>query len=238
MTDTIARTERRAQTGSRTAWRVLGALVLVHFALLFTSITFEAMVDPAATPAQVAHAYAHIDPALASFGMYLETGAFLVFAVAAALAFRLFATRPGVARHAATAFIVLATAYVAATIAVGFPPAVAAIHAAHLGADPVAIAMVNNIRNAGYVLQVATYAAATIALGVSSIAGRTRVWWGWGAAIIGTLTLIAGAVDPNLPGMLTMAWWVVLAVSVLVRPPVARAAVATPDDKVGDQGAL
>jgi hypothetical protein len=230
LTLTLTATGRARARTSRRTWRTAGALILVSVALLFSAIGLQALVDPAATPAQVAHAYAAASIPLAQLGAYLEASSFLVFAVAAAVVFGLFATRSAVARHAATAFLVLAGVYVAATLAVGFPPEIAAMQGAHFGASPAAVAMVGAIRNEGFVLQTVAYGAATLALGVASIAARLRVWWGWGAVIVGALTIVATAIDPNLPNQLTMLWWVVLAVAALIRPPqpVARDAAAEP----------
>jgi hypothetical protein len=205
-------------TASRTVWRVAGALILAHIALLFSGFAFQVAVDPDASPAQVARQYSAADMPLATVGVYVEAMSFLVFAVAAALIFRLFAQKSSVGRLASTAFVVIAGAYVAATLAVGFAPAVAALHGAHLGADANSIAMVNDIRNVGFVLQTAMYAAATIALGVAAIAERTYAWWGWVAAILGGLAVVVTPIDPNLPNQVVMLWWVVLAVLCLRAP--------------------
>jgi hypothetical protein len=154
---------------------------------------------------------------------YVEALAFLILLPAVVLLARLFGRRTEVGQVAAQSFLGLGIAFVGSTLAVGFPPAAAALYAAHHGVDPGAITMVNDIRNYGFVLQVALLAGMTLALGVAALADRVHTRWiGWGGVAVGGTGLLVAPVAHNAISMVWMVWWVGMSVLLLRGGPTTR----------------
>ena len=91
---------------------------------------------------------------------------FLVLTPAIVVVAYLFSRRTTMGRMAAQTFAAFGIAFVASTLAVGFPAGAAALYAAHHGVDAGSIATVDDIRNYSYVLQVALSAGMALALGI------------------------------------------------------------------------
>jgi hypothetical protein len=164
-------------------------------------------------PAQLLHDYSTANLTRVFAGGYLEALSFLVLVPALVIMARVFGRGSEATRVAAQSFLALGVVWVAATMAVGFAPGAAAAYAAHHGADAANVAMVNDIRNFGYLLQVAVQGAMAVALGIAAVLGRqwTRVA-GWGGVAVGTAILVGTPFANNGLGMLWLLWWVALAV--------------------------
>ena len=155
---------------------------------------------------------------------YVEAMSFLVLTPALVLIAALFGRRTEVGRVASQTFLALGIAFVGSTLAVGFAPGAAAVYAAHHGVDVGSIAMMNDLRNYGFVLQVALLAGMTLALGVAALTDRIHTRWvGWGGVVVGSVGLVATPFVHNAVSMAWMIWWVGLSVLLLRgAPPAGR----------------
>ena len=179
---------------SRTLWRVGGGLALAHVVLLFAGFSQEVPVEHGDGPAVIQKVYGGANLTRVFAGGYVEAMSFVVLTAAIVIIARLFGRRTETGRIAAQTFLALGVAFVASTLAVGFAPGAAALYGAHNGADPATIAIVNDIRNFGYVLQVALQMAMALALGIAALAEkRCPKWVGWVGAVLGARGHRAGA---------------------------------------------
>jgi hypothetical protein len=221
-TDITIATDRRA-------WRWAGGLALAHLVLMLGALSQEkAILEHGASLARVQEVYGGVALSRALGAGYVEALSFLVLAPAIVLLARLLGRRTELGRVAAQTFLGLGVAFIGSTLAVGFPPAAAAIYAAHHGVDPGSIRMVNDIRDYGFVLQVALLAGMTLALGVAAIADRVhRLWVGWGGVAVGSIGLVATPFVHNAVSMAWMIWWAGMAVLLLRGAPATVAATDT-----------
>jgi len=201
-----------------TTRRVAGGLALGHVVLLFAAFAFEgvAAAQHGTSPTKLADLLggAPLDRTLVAG--YLESLSFFVLTPAIVLIAYLFSRRTTVGRFAAQSFTAFGVAFVASTLAVGFPAGAAALYAAHHGVDAGSIATVNDIRNYSFVLQVALNAAMALALGVAALAERVHTRWvGWGGIVVGVGGLIAVPFAQNTVSSAWMIWWVGMAVLLL-----------------------
>jgi hypothetical protein len=193
--------------------RAAGFLGLAQVVIMFAAITQEVMVDHDTPPAELLRDYGAANLTRAFAGGYLEALSFLILVPALVIIARVFSRGSEVTRAAAQSFLALGIVWVAATMAVGFAPGAAAMYAAHHGADARSIAMVNDIRNFGYLLQVTVQGAMAVALGVAAILGRQwNRFVGWGGVAVGTAVLVGTPFAHNALGMLWLLWWVPLMV--------------------------
>ncbi len=209
---------------TRTLWRVGGGLALAHIVLLFAGFSLEVFTDPADSPDTLRATYAAAPLTRVLTGGYVEAMAFVVLGVALVVLTRVLGVHTPLGRIAALTALVLGTAYVAATISVGFPPGAAALHAAHQGAPAAVVAAVNDVRTYGYVLQVAVQAAFVLALGVAAVADKVLARWGWLGIAAGALGIVLTPLVPNATGMALIVWWVGLGVLALRGPRPERTA--------------
>ena len=114
-----------------------------------------ASVEHGTPAAKVLHTYADLSMVKTFTGGYIESLSFIVLVPALVLVAHVFSRRTDLGRLASRTFLGLGVAYVASTLAVGFPPGAAALYAAQHGVDAGTIATVNDIRNYSFVLQVA-----------------------------------------------------------------------------------
>ena len=203
------------------AWRWAGGLALAHVVVMLGALSQEGVIlEHGASTTKVQHDFAAASLTRMYAGGYLESMAFLVLVPALVLLARLLGRRTEVGRVAAQTFLGLGIAFVASTLAVGFAPGAAAGYAAHHGVDPGAIAMVNDIRNFSFVLQVALLAGMTLALGVAALTDRVHTRWiGWGGVAVGAVGLVVTPFAHNAVSMAWMIWWVGLAVLLLRGAP-------------------
>jgi hypothetical protein len=203
----------------RAVWRWAGGLGLAHVLVMLGGFALEgAVVEHGASPSKVLHEYAGVSVTRVELASYLEASAFLVLVPALVLLARLYAGRTEAGRAAATTFLGLGIAYVASSLAIGFPPLTTSVYAAHHGIGATTVATINDLRNYGFVLQVALSMALAVALGVAALAaGRRAVWVGWGGILVGTVGLLATPFVHNAVSMLWLVWWVGVCVVCLRR---------------------
>lgn len=208
-----------------TRWRLAGAFGLGHILVMLGAFALEGVAD-----LEHGSSPAHVQKVLGSLGVrqlelatYVEAMAFVVLVPAVILFARQFGRANDTARIAAQCFGVLATVYIAATLAVAFAPLQAATYAAHHGVDPSVVATVLDVRNYSFLLQVAITAAFALALGVAAIAsGSFTRWAGYGGVAVGVVGLAATPFEHNMVMMAWMIWWVGLSVLALRGGPKSR----------------
>jgi hypothetical protein len=209
----LATTPTHAETPTdrptRTLWRVAGGLAIAHVVLLFAGFSQEVAVMHGTSLTELQDKYGSANMTRVFAGGYVEATSFLVLVPALVLLARLFGRRTEVGRLGAQTFLGLGIVYAASTLAVGFAPGAAAIYAAHHHVSIGAIAMVNDIRNYSFVLQVATSGAMMLALGIAALAERTFVKWvGWCGGVLGAIGILATPFVPNAVSMVWIIWLV------------------------------
>jgi hypothetical protein len=207
------------QAPSSRIWRIAGGLALAHLVIIFAAITQEVIVEHGTPLSTIQSKFAGANLTHVLGAGYVESLAFLVLVPALVSIAHVFGSRTETGRLAAQTFLALGVAYAAATLAVGFAPGGAALYGAQHGADIHSVAMVNDIRNYSYMLQVALQGAMALALAVAALAeGVGRRCVGYGGLAVGTLVILGVPFAHNVVGMAWMIWWVVLAV-ILLRGP-------------------
>ena len=221
--------ERRTADDTASRWRVAGILGLAHLALMLGAFSLEkAAVGHGTTPGQILRVYSEVSVGQLELMVYLEASAFLVLVPALVLLGRLFASHADGSstewgRVAAGSFVGLGIAYVASTLAIGFPPLLAGVYAAHHGVDAGTLSLVNDLRNYGFVLQVALSAAFTLALGIAAVLNRLHTWWvGYGGIALGAIGLVATPFVHNGVSFFWLIWWAGLCVVCLRGAPARR----------------
>jgi hypothetical protein len=198
-------------------WRWAGGLALAHVVVMLGALSQEGVIlTHGDSTAKIQHELGTASVAHTLGAGYVEALAFLVLIPALILLSRGFGRRTELGRVAAQSFLALGIAFVGSTLAVGFPPGAAALYAAHHGVDAGAIAMVNDIRNFGFVLQVALLAGMTLALGIAALTDRVHTRWvGWCGVVVGSIGLVVTPFAHNAVSMAWMVWWVGMAVLLL-----------------------
>ena len=197
-------------------WRVGGGLALVHVVMLFAAITQEVLVSHGTSLRDLQDAYGGANLTRVFAAGYIEAMSFVALTAAVVVVARIFRRGPEGARLSADTFLALGVVFVAATLAVGFAPGAAALYGAQHGADIHTVAVVNDVRNYGYQLQVMVQGAMAIALGLAAVLNRLmHRWVGWGGIVIGVATLVGTPFANNGLGMLWYVWWVGVAVLLL-----------------------
>jgi hypothetical protein len=217
-----------ATTNAR-QWRWAGGLALAHLVVMLAAVSQEGVLlahGDSVTKIHDTLAGASVGHALVAG--YVEATAFLILVPALVLIARMFGTRTELGRVASQTFLGLGIALVGSTLAIGFPPAAAALYAAHHQADPGTLSMVNDLRNYGFVLQIALTAAMALSLGICALADRVHTRWiGWGGVVVGVVGLVVTPFAHNAVSMAWMIWWVGMAVLLLRGAPVTRPASRT-----------
>jgi hypothetical protein len=212
-----------AAPASPRLWRVAGGLALAHVVLLFAGASQEAFLERGADAGRVQEVYGSAHLTRVFTGGYVEAMSFLVLMAAVVLVAGVWSRGHEAGRRAAQTFLALGVACVAATLAVGFPAGAAAAWWSQHGAQPSAVAMVNDIRNYSYVLQIALQAAMALALGIAALAHSLFAKWvGWGGVAVGVVGLVAVPFLHDAVGMAWLIWWVGLGVLLLRGPRAAR----------------
>jgi hypothetical protein len=208
-----------AASGS-TSWRVAGGLAIAQVVLMMAAITQEVLVEHGDSADHIKDAYGNANLTRVFGAGYVEALSFLVMTPAIVFMARALGRRTAVSQWAGQTFLALGIAYVASTLAVGFAPAAAAIYGVQHGADPASVAMVNDLRNFGFTLQIALTLGMSIALGVAALAERTFVRWvGWGGIAVGAVGLVALPFSNNTVSLVWLVWWVGVAVLFLRGEP-------------------
>jgi len=205
-----------AERSPRTLWRIAGGFTLAHVVLLFAGFSQEVAVTHGTSLTELQDKYGSADMTRVLAGGYVEATSFLVLVPALVLLARLFGRRTETGRIAAQSFLALGIVYAAATLAVGFAPGAAAIYAAHHHVSIGAVAMVNDIRNYSFFLQVATTCAMMLALGVAALTERVLVKWvGWCGVVLGAIGIVVTPFAQNAISMTWIVWFVGLGVLAL-----------------------
>lgn len=201
------------------ARRWAGGLALAHVLLMLGAFSQEKVaVEHGDAFATIQQAYGEAPLGQTLLAGYVEAVAFLVLVPSIVLLARLLGRRSELGRVAAGSFLGLGVAFVGSTLAVGFPAGAAALYAAHHGVDVGTIAIVNDIRNYGFLLEVALLAAMTLALGIAALADGVHTRWiGWGGVAVGGIGLVVTPFAHNAVSLVWMIWWVGMAV-VMIRP--------------------
>lgn len=184
LTGTVTASPEATRRELTTLARWAGGLGLAQVVLMFAGMTQEVMAEHSTPLATLQHDYGTADLTRVFGGGYVEATSFLLLAPAIVIIARLFARVTETTRVAAQTFLALGVAFLAATLAIGFAPGAAAAYGAQHGADIHAVAMVSDLRNYSYYLQVTIQGGMAIALGIAAILGRT---WarsvGWGGVV-------------------------------------------------------
>ncbi len=224
-----ASTQAASRTVDSVSWRWAGGLGIAHVVVLLGALGIEGVgsVEHGSTPAKVVDVYGGLSTGRVFLASYAEAMAFLLLIPALVLMSRLFARRSDTGHVAAQCFLALGIAYVASTLAIGFPPMTAAVYAAHHRIDAGTISTLNDLRNYGFVLQVALSLGFVLALGVAALAEGILVRWvGWGGVGVGAIGVVATPFMTNAVSLVWMLWWVGLCVLCLRGGP--RPSQATP----------
>jgi hypothetical protein len=197
--------------------RIAGVLGLAQVVVMFAAITQEVLVEHSTPLATLQHDYGTADTTRVFGAGYVEAISFLLLMPAIVIIGRLFGRGSESVRAAAQSFVALGIAFVTSTLAIGFAPGAAAIYGLQHGADIHAVAMVNDLRNYSYFLQVAIQGGMAVALGIAAIlSGMWSRLVGWGGVVVGTAIVVGTPFAHNGLGMLWLLWWVCLCV-LLVR---------------------
>ena len=205
-------TGRTETTGASDAarWRWAGGLGLAHLVLVIGAFSLEQVeaVEHGSAPAAVLRVYGGVSVTRVELASYVEAMAFLPLLAALVLLSRLLGRRTETGRVAAQSALGLGIAYIASTFAIGFPPLTAAVYAAHNGVDAGTLTTVNDLRNYGFLLQVALSAAFALALGIAATAEHQLTKWvGWGGIAVGVGGLAVSPFAHNAISMAWMIWW-------------------------------
>jgi hypothetical protein len=225
MTELIAPTSpNRTDPSERpTLWRWAGGFALAHVVVLFAGFSQEVQVSHGTSLAKLQDSYGGANMTRVFAGGYVEAMSFVFLVPALVLIARLFGRRTETGQLAAQSFLAFGLIYAATTLAVGFAPGAAAIYAAHHGVPIGSVAMVNDIRNYSYFLQVAVSLVMALALGIAALAERIHIRWvGWGGVAIGVVGVVVTPLTQNAIGMVELIWWVGLAVLLLRGAPSVR----------------
>ena len=216
-------TETQPDTGRylpSTLWRIGGGLALAYVVVLFAGLSQEVSVEHGDSLATVQRVYDGADLTRVFAGGYVEAMSFLVLTAAVVVVARLVGHRTEAGRLAAQTFLALGVVFVASTLAVGFAPGAAALYGVQHGADIRAVAMVNDLRNFGFYLQVAIESGMALALGIAALCDKVFTKWvGWVGVIVGALGLAVTPFAQNATSMVWLVWWVGLAVLFLKGGP-------------------
>jgi hypothetical protein len=211
----------RAPQYSPAMWRSAGAFALAHLLLVLGAVALEgALVMHGASPSKVLDDYTGVSTARLVNATYVEALACLLLVPAVVLLVRAFGRTTEIGRAAGTSALILCAITTAGALAIGFPPHMAASYAAHHDLDATTLATIVDLRNYGYLLQVAVLAAMSVAVGVAALAEKVMVRWvGWGGIAVGVGGLVATPFAHNVVNMAWMVWWAGLAVLCLRGAP-------------------
>lgn len=193
--------------------KVGGAFGLAHIVVIFAAITQEVMVEHGTPLATLQHDFTTANLTRVFGAGYVEATSFLLLAPAVVIVAHLFGRRSESARAAAQTFLALGIAFIASTLAVGFAPGAAALYGAQHGADIHSVAMVDDIRNFSYFLQVTIQGGMAVALGAAAVLSRMRARSvGWGGIVVGLAIVVGVPFAHNALGTLWLLWWIYLCV--------------------------
>lgn len=212
--------------GGRGRWVVAGVLALVHVVLLVVGIFLQNSPLFAEGVEGIQAGYVEGDLARTFAGGMLEALGFVLLIPVLVFLARAIGRRTETGRWAAQTALMAGMAYVAVTMAVGFPAGAAAMYGAQHGLDVGAAFALNNVRIFGYFLSLALLGAHAVGLAIAALQnGVMRRWVGWGGLFTGAvlfLSVPAAAIGQQDWGTLVwLVWWIGIAVSLLRHRPAA-----------------
>jgi hypothetical protein len=214
-----------APTPSAASWRVAGGFGLAHIVVMLGAFSLEGVATDTSSWSGTAKMFAAHSFDRTFYASYVEAMAFVLLVPALVILARQLGRGTEAGRVAGQTALGLGIAYVGATMAIGFPPLTTSVYAAQHGADSNVVASIDQLRNYGFLLQVALSMAFTLALGVAAFSGRRFTRWGGYAGIaIGAAGLVVTPFAHNAMNMVQMIWWVGLCVLCLKGGPKAAAA--------------
>ena len=209
---------------ARSLWRLAGGLALAHVVLLLAGIALaESPLFQEGTEG-IQEGYVEGNMVRTMAGGMVETLGFVLLIPTLVFLSRAMGRRTEVGRWASQTALMAGIAYVAVTMAVGFPAGAAALYGAQHGLDLDTAFAINNIRIFSYFLSLSLLA--THAIGVAIAARQDnmmRRWVGWGGLLTGTVLLLsvpaAGIGQQDWGTVVWLVWWIGLAVSMLRHRP-------------------
>jgi hypothetical protein len=209
---------------ARPLWRAAGGLVLAHVALLLAGLALQAAPRFDEGTQGIQQGYVEGDMARTMAGGMVEAFGFVLLIPALVFLARALGRRTEAGRWAAQSALLAGVAYVAVTMAVGFPAGAAALHGAQHGLDVDTAFAINNIRIFGYFLSLALLGAHAIGVAVAARQeGVLTRWVGWGGLLTGAVLLAsvpAAAIGQQDWGTLVwLVWWVGVGVALLRHRP-------------------
>ncbi|HET9876921.1 MAG TPA: hypothetical protein VFQ37_14340 [Mycobacterium sp.] len=226
------RATRSTTRAGAASWRWAGGFGIAHIAVMLGAFSLEGVASDSSTWAGTAKMFAGHSFNQTFYASYVEAMAFVLLVPALVILARQLGRGTEVGRVAGQTALGLGIAYVGATMAIGFPPLTTSVYAAQHGADSNVVASIDQLRNYGFILQVALLMAFTIALGAAALAGRRFTRWGGYAGIaIGTVGMVVTPFAHNQMNMVQMVWWVGLCVLCLMGGPKDRPSQAPADQR-------
>jgi hypothetical protein len=227
------RATQSTTTTSAASWRWAGGFGIAHIVVMLGAFSLEGVATDSSTWSGTAKMFAAHSFNQTFYASYVEAMAFVLLVPALAILARQLGRGTEAGRVAGQTALGLGIAYVGATIAIGFPPLTTSVYAAQHGADSNVVASIDQLRNYGFILQVALSMAFTVALGVAALAGRrfTR-WGGYAGVAIGAGGLVVTPFVHNGMNLVQMIWWVGLCVLCLMGGPKDRTKQAPADQAI------
>lgn len=201
--------------------RVAGALGLAHLVLLIGGLVLSgggALIEDGTAGIEEAYRDGNLTTILG--GWLIESVGFVLLVPVVVFLARSLGRSTPAGRWAAQTGLVLATTYVAITLAVGLPAGAAAALGVQHGLDVDAGAALNSMRVFAYLMSLLCLGGFVICVGVSALAdGLHRRWFGYfglatGAALVAAPPMAAVALQ-DIPTLVHLVWWVGVCVILL-----------------------
>ena len=205
---------------STALWRVAGGFAIAHVALIFAGIAImDSPLFQEGTEG-IQDGYVEGNMARTMAGGMIETLGFVLLIPALVFLARALGRSTEVGRWAAQTSLMAGMAYVAVTMAVGFPAGAAALYGAQNGLDLETSFAINNIRIFAYFLSLSLLGAHAIALAVAARQDKVMTRWvGWGGLLTGAVLLAsvpaAGIGQQDWGTLVWLVWWIGVAVGLL-----------------------
>ena len=204
-------------------WRIAGILAIVHVAVMLGGFSLEQSPALGDGPSSVVAAYVHSGMTTIFAGGYIEYLAFLVFLPLAVLLGRLLRGRDEVSGWLAGCIGAAGVAYVAVTVAAGFPAGAAALYNGHHGAPVSTLSTVNDVRNFAFVLSIGTLGVFTVAVAAAGRVTRALpAWVVWSGYVVGAVSIAAvPAARAGILDVVTLVWlvWFLALAAACLRGP-------------------
>lgn len=187
----------------RRLWQIAGGLILAHVVLIFLGIALQQgpLFSDGVTGIEEDYVGGNLGRTFT--GGVVEAFGFVLFVPALVFLARAFGRGSEAGRWAAQTGLACGLAYVAVTMAVGFPAGGAAMYGAQHGLDLDAAFALNNVRIFGYFLSLMLLGGSTIGIALSAIADRQHVGW---VGRFGLVTGVCLVVSTPLAGIGQQDW--------------------------------